>query len=207
MKRWFWDLTLNVILRMIIRKRIPSFDNDANIHALKMALKDFAELIGKFVVSDALPIFRWFDIGGNERAMKKAADDLDRYAEEWLDEHKRRKSSGQFKGGEDFMDLMLSKLRDERDCPADIINKATCLALVLAAEDTTTVTMTWILSLLLNNHDALNKLQNELEIHVGNNRLVEEIDTKNLVYLQAVIKEAMRLYPAAPLSLFMQPPM
>ncbi|KAK8642479.1 hypothetical protein V6N13_011821 [Hibiscus sabdariffa] len=102
--------------------------------------------------------------------MKKVADDLDRYAEEWLDEHKRRKSSGQFKGREDFMDLMLSKLKDEGDRPADITNKATCLALVLAAEDTTAVTLTWILSLLLNNHGALNKLRNELEIHVGNNR-------------------------------------
>ncbi|KAK8551902.1 hypothetical protein V6N12_040522 [Hibiscus sabdariffa] len=201
MKRWFWDLTLNVVLRMIIGKRIPSFDNDADSQVLKMALKDFAELSGKFVVSDALPFLRWFDIGGNERAMKKAADDLDRYAEEWLDEHKQRKTSGQFKDEEDFMDLMLSKLKGEGDRPADIANKATCLALILAGEDTTAVTLTWILSLLLNNHGAINKLRNELGIHVGNNRLVEETDMKNLVYLEAVIKETMRLYPAAPLSL------
>ncbi|KAK8642480.1 hypothetical protein V6N13_011822 [Hibiscus sabdariffa] len=38
MKRWFWDSTLNVILRMIIGKRIPSFDNDTDSQVLKMAL-------------------------------------------------------------------------------------------------------------------------------------------------------------------------
>ncbi|KAB2082568.1 hypothetical protein ES319_A05G206500v1 [Gossypium barbadense] len=163
MKRWFWDLTLNVILRMTIGKRIPSFGNDEESQVLKTALKNFTVLSGKF--------------------------------------HKRRKSSGQCKGGEDFMDVILSNLKDEGDHHADTINKATCLALVLAAEDTTAVTLTWVLSLLLNNRHTLNKVVNELDIHIGNNRLVEESDMKNLVYLQAVIKETMRLYPAAPLSL------
>ncbi|MBA0867147.1 hypothetical protein Goshw_027652 [Gossypium schwendimanii] len=201
MKTWFWDLTLNVILRMTIGKRIPSFGNDEESRVLKTALKNFTVLGGKFLVSDALPFLRWVDIGGDKRAMKKVGEDLDRFAEGWLEEHKRRKSSGQFQGGEDFMDVMLSNLKDEGDHHADTINKATCLALVLAAEDTTAVTLTWVLSLLLNNRDALNKVVNELDIHVGNNRLVEESDMKNLIYLQAVIKETMRLYPAAPLSL------
>ncbi|MBA0671897.1 hypothetical protein Goklo_029374 [Gossypium klotzschianum] len=61
--------------------------------------------------------------------------------------------------------------------------------------------MTWALSLLLNNRDALNKVKQELDIHVGKDRLlVTESDTKNLVYLQSVIKETPRLYPAAPLA-------
>ncbi|PPD98272.1 hypothetical protein GOBAR_DD04699 [Gossypium barbadense] len=61
--------------------------------------------------------------------------------------------------------------------------------------------MTWASSLLLNNRDALNKVQQELDIHVGNNRLlVKESDIKNLMYLQSVINETLRLYPAALLS-------
>ena len=72
-------------------------------------------------------------------------------------------------------------------------------ALILAATDTTTVTLTWVMSLLLNHRDILNKAQNELDIQVGTKRQVNESDIKNLVYLQAILKEAMRLYPAGPL--------
>ncbi|KAJ0587567.1 putative cytochrome P450 [Helianthus annuus] len=57
--------------------------------------------------------------------------------------------------------------------------------------------LTWTLSLLLNNYHALKKAQVELDRHVGKNRQVNESDIKKLVYLQAVVKESMRLYPAA----------
>ena len=75
-------------------------------------------------------------------------------------------------------------------------------ALILAGTDTTTGTVTWALSLLLNNRDVLNKAIDELDAQIGNERMaVEETDLKNLVYLQAIIKETLRLYPAAPLNL------
>lgn len=73
-------------------------------------------------------------------------------------------------------------------------------ALILAASDTSKITLTWILSLLLNHRDVLKKAQNELDVHIGKGRQVNELDIKNLVYLQAIIKEAMRLYPAGPLA-------
>ncbi|ESR45956.1 hypothetical protein CICLE_v10003976mg, partial [Citrus x clementina] len=43
-------------------------------------------------------------------------------------------------------------------------------ALILAATDTTAVTLTWIISPLLNHHDILNKARNELDIQVGTKR-------------------------------------
>lgn len=72
--------------------------------------------------------------------------------------------------------------------------------IIAGATDTTAVTMTWALSLLLNNRDALKKVQQELETEIGNERLVDESDIPKLVYLQAVVKETLRLYPAGPLS-------
>ena len=71
--------------------------------------------------------------------------------------------------------------------------------LILAASETSAITLTWALSLLLNNREALTKAQEELDIQIGKDRQVKESDLKNLVYLQAIIKETMRLYPAAPL--------
>ena len=71
--------------------------------------------------------------------------------------------------------------------------------LTLAATDTTTVILTWTLSLLLNNRETLKKAQQELDIQVGRERHVKELDVKNLEYLQAILKETMHLYHAAPL--------
>lgn len=61
------------------------------------------------------------------------------------------------------------------------------------------VPLTWALSLLLNNPHVLKKAQEELDIVVGKDRHVEESDVKNLVYLQAIVKETMRLYPPGPI--------
>lgn len=72
--------------------------------------------------------------------------------------------------------------------------------ILTAGLDTITMTLTWVVSLLLNNPEALKIAQEEIDEHVGGDRLVEESDIKNLVYLQAIIKETMRLYPPAPLS-------
>ncbi|KAL4290377.1 hypothetical protein GQ457_14G004980 [Hibiscus cannabinus] len=202
MKSWFKDVTLNVILRIIVGKRIPnSGEIDNETVKWKKSLDEFTKISGKFVVSDALPFLRWFDIGGDEKSMRKIAEELDRVMEGWLREHKQKRVKDEANSEEDFMGVMLSLLRDAEEHDADTINKATSLILILGGEDTTSITLTWALSLLLNNREALNKIQQELNTHVGKDKLfVTQSDTKNLVYLQSVIKETLRLYPAAPLS-------
>lgn len=67
--------------------------------------------------------------------------------------------------------------------------------------DTTAGTMTWALSLLLNNHGILNKVVHELDTHIGTEKMVKVSDLKKLEYLQSIIKETLRLYPVGPLSL------
>ncbi|KAF9608874.1 hypothetical protein IFM89_011912 [Coptis chinensis] len=204
MKQWLSDLTLNVVVRMVARKRYfgagAKVDEDEG-RRFQKGLKDFFHLIGLFVLSDALPFLRWIDFQGHEKAMKTTAKELDTVLGKWLEEHRQDKFIGGTKPEPDFMDVMLSILEDKKlfGYEADEVNKAMCLAMILGGADTTVVTITWTLSLLLNNPHSLKKAQDEIDTNVGKDRLVEESDIDKLVYLQAIVKETLRLYPASPL--------
>jgi hypothetical protein len=97
------------------------------------AFREFFHLMGQFVVGDAIPYLGWFDLGGQEKAMKKTAKETDYLATEWLEEHRKRRDSGEAKGQQEFMDVMLSILdgADLDGFDVDTVNKATCLVRIL----------------------------------------------------------------------------
>ncbi|PON99152.1 Cytochrome P450, E-class, group I [Trema orientale] len=209
LNHWLDELTLNMVVRMVAGKRYfgasAARDDGGEARRCQKAISQFFHLIGIFVVSDALPFLWWLDLHGHERAMKKTAKELDGILEGWLEEHRKKRGSPQAKDQEDqdFIDVMLS-LQEEGNLSnfqydPDTSIKSTCLALILGGSDTTAGTLTWAISLLLNNPQALKKAQEELDLHVGRDRLVDDSDIKNLFYLQAIIKETLRLYPAGPL--------
>ncbi|KAH1252414.1 Cytochrome P450 82A1 [Glycine max] len=205
MKQWFGDVNLNVILRMISGKRYSAKSEDdlQQVRRIRRVFREFFRLTGLFVVGDAIPFLGWLDLGGEVKEMKKTAIEMDNIVSEWLEEHKQQiTDSGDTKTEQDFIDVLLFVLKgvDLAGYDFDTVIKATCTTLIAGAIDTTTVTMTWALSLLLNNGDALKKVQDELDEHVGKERLVNELDINKLVYLQAVVKETLRLYPTRPVS-------
>lgn len=73
--------------------------------------------------------------------------------------------------------------------------------MLLAGTDSSAVTLEWALSCLLNHPEALKKARDELETHVGQDRLLEESDLTKLPYLKNIIYETLRLYAPAPLLL------
>ncbi|XP_077233172.1 cytochrome P450 CYP82D47-like [Tasmannia lanceolata] len=201
MKEWFGELTMNVVVKIVTGKRYSGEKGEGS--GFRHELSQLLYLLGVFVVSDLLPFLKWFDLQGHEATMKKTAKELDYVLSNWLEEHRRKRISDE--GGhvdQDFMDVMLSIVDEAKinDYDSGTIIKATCLSLILGGTDTTALTLTWVLSLLLNHPHVLKKAQDELDIHVGKDRQVDESDINNLVYLQAIIKETMRLYPAAPLN-------
>ncbi|XP_043722593.1 cytochrome P450 CYP82D47-like isoform X2 [Telopea speciosissima] len=212
MKQWFEHLSFNVITKMIAGKRYfgnvdAGYEDEAR--RFRKAIDEIAHLSGEFVISDALPYLKWLDLGGYLRSMKCVAKEVDSIIGNWVEEHRSNALSSVKRKGEelDFIDVMLSIIHiNDNDLlkssyDGDTIIKATVLALITASSDTTSVTLTWALSLLLNNRQVLKKAQDELDNHVSRERHVDESDIKNLVYLHAIVKETLRLYPAAPLAI------
>lgn len=75
-----------------------------------------------------------------------------------------------------------------------------CIQVMLAAgTDTSSGTMEWALSLLLNNPESLAKSQTEIDNQIGQSRLIEESDLANPPYLSGIINETLRMYPSGPL--------
>ncbi|XP_021749408.1 cytochrome P450 82C4-like [Chenopodium quinoa] len=130
MKQWFTNISMNTIVRLVSGKSLKEFYQGEEYHRCAKAFRDFFELAGVFVPADALPLLRWFDIGGYERKMKKAGKEIDQIAQRWLDEHKNRNSK-EAQGKLDFMDVMLGIFESGQEKPSkyetDTIIKATCM--------------------------------------------------------------------------------
>ena len=79
--------------------------------------------------------------------------------------------------------------------------KCTLQIMIAGGSDTTTITLTWAIALLLNNRHVLKIAQDELDVQVGKERIINESDLSKLVYPQAIVKETLHLYPVGQLSI------
>ncbi|KAI5776675.1 cytochrome P450 [Geopyxis carbonaria] len=74
------------------------------------------------------------------------------------------------------------------------------VAILLAARDTTAGTLSWVFHELAGHPDVVERLRREILERVGETREPTYTDLKEMKYLQHVINETLRLYPAVPFN-------
>ncbi|XP_051143650.1 cytochrome P450 CYP82J17-like [Andrographis paniculata] len=211
MTKWLEQLTLNMIMRMINGKRYAGAvhggagGGSGGGRPFQEIVREFMYVSGQSVPSDIIPFspLKWIDFGGYIKSMRRISEEVGVVCEQWIDEHVAEGRKLDRIEESDFIDVMLAAVDDKFTrfgFDHKTIIKATISGLILAGSDTTSVHMTWIVSLLLNNDQVMQRARAEISEKVGNERWVQESDIKNLVYLHAIVKEALRLYPPGPLA-------
>ncbi|KAL0333945.1 UNVERIFIED_CONTAM: cytochrome [Sesamum angustifolium] len=179
------ELTFNVIMRMVAGKRYFGEDEEND------EAKQFREIIDQVFTlggvsnpGDFIPVFRWIDYKGYEKTLMRVTEKMDAFLQGLIDEHKRDKSRN----------TMIDHLLSLQESDPEII-----MVMLIAGTDTSAVTIEWAMSALLNHPEKLDKARVEIDNLIGNNHLVNESDLPKLPYLQNIILETFRLFPAAPL--------
>ncbi|KAE8773448.1 cytochrome P450 [Hordeum vulgare] len=134
----------------------------------------------------------------DEVAYQAHGDRRDRLTVKIMEEHARAfERSGTSK--QHFVDALFT-LRDKYDLSDDTVI-GLLWDMITAGTDTTVITVEWAVAELVRNPRVQHKVQEELDRVVGRDRVLSETDFPSLPYLQAVVKESLRLHPPTPLML------
>ncbi|GJM98691.1 hypothetical protein PR202_ga15721 [Eleusine coracana subsp. coracana] len=195
-------MMLGVISRMVLGKKYIGEGTSLSSEEFMEMMKEFSVLNGVLNIGDFFPWLDWLDLQGYVRRMKRMGKMSDRFLEPILEEHdERRRLEGDAFVPRDMVDVLLQLADDPNlEVPLSRNNvKAITQDLLIAATDTSAMTVEWAISELLKNPELLANATEELDNVIGRDRLVTETDLPHLPYIEAVLKETMRLHPPAPL--------
>ncbi|KAL5753059.1 hypothetical protein ACOSP7_023235 [Xanthoceras sorbifolium] len=194
------ELNFNNIMRMVSGKRYFG-DDVTNEEEAKEFREYIAEIFANGGLSnpvDFLPLLSWLDNGDFEKRLSRLGKRMDAFLQGLIEEH--RKKDG-LHTTNTMIDHLLSLQETQPEYYTDEIIKGLIQVILLAGTDTSTITLEWAMSNLLNHPEVLKKARDEMDAQVGQERLVDESDLPKLQYVQSIISETLRLYPAAPLLL------
>ncbi|KAK3003731.1 hypothetical protein RJ639_019458, partial [Escallonia herrerae] len=196
-------VTNNVISRMLMRERCSGKENETG--DVRNLVKEVAEITGKFNISDFVWFCKNLDLQGFGRRLKDIRDRFDSMMERIIEEHvqdrMKKKTGNSGEVVKDLLDILLDISEDkslEMKLTRENI-KAFILDIFAAGTDASAITTEWALAELINHPNVMKKAFQEIGLVVGRDRLVEESDIANLPYLQAIVKETLRLHPTGPL--------
>ncbi|KAL5213549.1 hypothetical protein ABZP36_024396 [Zizania latifolia] len=172
-----------------------------DVHAnLRELLEDIVALLAKPNVSDFFPLLRPLDLQGFRH---------------WTTMHMSRV----FHIIDKIIDYRLAEAIaiDDDDKRMDVLNsllllmstssltrcqvKSMLFDILAAGTETTKITVVWAMAELLRNPSVMATAREEMKTTLGGKEAITEADVARLPYLQAAMKESMRLHPVAPLLL------
>ncbi|CAL5088131.1 unnamed protein product [Urochloa decumbens] len=211
LKELLSTMSLNMISRMVLgRKAVDGGEVVASgaggsattWKEFRWMLDELFLLNGVLNVGDWIPWLAWMDLQGYVRRMKRVGKMFDRFMENVVEEHdQRRRREGDAFVARDMVDRLL-QLAEDPSLEVKLTRnsvKAFTQDLVAGGTESAAVIVEWAMSELLKNPEVFTKATEELDRVIGRGRWVTEKDMSQLPYVDAIVKETMRLHMVVPL--------
>ncbi|KAG5536421.1 hypothetical protein RHGRI_024003 [Rhododendron griersonianum] len=158
------------------------------------------ELLGMFNWSDHFPVLCWLDLQGVRRRCRELVGRVNVFVRKIIEEHRVKRAENGGAGDEssgDFVDVLLDLESDNKLSDSDMI--AVLWEMIFRGTDTVAILLEWIIARMVLHPDVQAKAQFEIDTVVGTTRPISDSDLPNLPYLQAIVKETLRMHPPGPL--------
>ncbi|KAI7739785.1 hypothetical protein M8C21_033870, partial [Ambrosia artemisiifolia] len=192
-----------IVTRVGFGKRYEDGDESKEILRL---LHELQATITNYFLSDLWPSSKIASLidrmMGKFYRLEKCFSELDSFYQELIDEHLHPQYSKSNEEDQDLIDILIQLKKDQVLDPFELTNdhiKAIITDILVAGTDNSAATLVWAMTSLMKNPKEMKKVQEEVRNVVGDKGKVDEDDLPKLTYMKAVVKEVLRLYPAAPL--------
>ncbi|XP_017636775.1 labd-13Z-ene-9,15,16-triol synthase, chloroplastic-like [Gossypium arboreum] len=192
--------TFNVTVNMLWGGSLNGKESNLGLE-FKDRFEEFLRLMVEPNVSDMFPVLRPFDLQGIESKAEKNISWFYEFFESVIEQRRKLGEGPKMADSKDFLQQLL-ELNQTGDVKTSLSMKeinAMLLNIISGATDTTFTTMEWAMTELLRHPDKLQRVVDELDAIISGPNIVEEFHLPRLLYLEAVVKETLRIHPPAPL--------
>ncbi|WVZ00276.1 hypothetical protein V8G54_026345 [Vigna mungo] len=211
------EVSDNIICKCALGQKVDS--SSVKELARRLMIQLAAETVG-----DYFPLLSWVDfLTGKIQEFKSIFEAFDIFLDELIEEHKTVQREADHCSTENgFVDILFQYQKNampDSELTNDDIKSILMVfllfcsiaffllffsntlthSLTIQGSDTTASTLEWAMAELMRNPTKLKKAQEEVRKIVGNKSKVEENDINQMDYMKCVVKETLRLHPAAPL--------
>jgi cytochrome P450 len=188
----FYRMTIDVITEFLLGESVGSLQNPQSKFVKSFAYVQFYQTI----LTVLIPIEKLIPRGKYLKSIKIIEEFITPFIDKTLslspeELEKRSKSEKEFT----FLHSMAAFTRDPK------VIRDQLIAVLLAGRDTTAATLSWAFYELSHSPKSWTKLRNEVLNVVGPDRQPTYEDLKNLKYVNNVLNETLRLYPAVPFNI------
>ncbi|KAK4383542.1 cytochrome [Sesamum angolense] len=182
----------------VFGKRYDPTEDAEEFRVLKAIVKEGFELLGVFNWSDYLPWLSYFyDPSRIVAHCEALVPRVRKLVKAIIEQHQlKNQHENTISDNADFVDVLLSLDGDEKLNEDDMI--AVLWEMIFRGTDTVALLTEWVMAELVLHPEVQAKLRQELKA-VVEDRGVVDADMPRLSYLQAVVKEVLRLHPPGPL--------